>query len=152
MGSIYKKNVGGRNYQNYKVESLENAVKDVKMGKLSLRVASERYGVPKSTISDKIKEMHSTKMRGQTVLSALEEEKIVCSINTAAEWGFPLSEFDIRLIVQEYLDKKEVNIRQFRDNFPGREWGKSFLTRHKSLTTRFCQNIKRCRAKLIVIV
>lgn len=88
--------------------------------------------MPKSTISDKLKEKHPKNIGGQTKLTSTEEERLVLAINTAAEWGFPLTEQDIRILVKRYLDKKGVQLKPFRDNKPGREWSKAFLSRHKT--------------------
>lgn len=148
MGRIYKKVVGGRSYQNYKPEKLENAIRDVKTHRKTIRQSAEYYGVPKSTISDRIKNVNVKKVGGQTILSSEEEGRLVVAINLAAEWGFPLSPYDVRMIVKQYLDRRGVNIKKFRDNLPGHDWVKSFLSRHRNLTTRFCQNIKRCRAQV----
>lgn len=73
MGRIYKKVVGGRSYQNYKPEKLENAIRDVKTHRKTIRQSAEYYGVPKSTISDRIKNVNVKKVGGQTILSSEEE-------------------------------------------------------------------------------
>lgn len=148
MVRTYKKVLGGRRYQYYRAEQLEKAVQDVQSKKKSVRQAAEYYGVPKSTISDRIKGIHGKSVGGQTKIPEEEEERLVATINIAAHWGFPLTQYDIRTIVKSYLDKKGVNIPQFKHNLPGSDWMKLFLNRHKGLTTRCCQNIKRYRAQV----
>lgn len=115
---------------------------------MTLRQASERYNIPKSTIHDKIKGSHTKKHGGQTVLTNEEETQFVEAILLSAEWGFPLTEFDIRQIVQHYSTKKGRTVKQWKNSLPGSTWAKKFLSRHKLLTTRQAQNIKRSRAEV----
>lgn len=142
MPNNYKIILGGRSYLNYRNENLQKAIRAIKLQKLSIREASERYGVPRSTISDKLRNIHGKKHGGQAILSELEEAKIAEAIATCAEWGFPFTELDIRKLVQHYFNRKEVTTR-FKNNMPGRIWSKKFLARHENLTVRLAQNIKR---------
>lgn len=85
----------------------------------TIREASEFYGVPKSTIEDRIKGIHTNKPRGQLLLSVAK--KMGKGIGTCAEWGFPLMWFKdekIGKIVQMYLNRKEVHIERFSGNVP----------------------------------
>lgn len=66
--------------QNYSIASLEAALKAIKAGEISLRKASEKYGIPRSTLHDKLKEKQPECMGTcgpKTILNPLEEEKIV---------------------------------------------------------------------------
>lgn len=148
MPRKYKRTLGCRNYINYTVETLQNAITDIKSGRKSLRRAAEFYNIPRSTLSDKIRGVHDRKAGGQSVLSKDVEKKLVDGIFLSAEWGFPLTEYDIRKIVQNYLNKKGVQIRVFKNNLPGKDWAKSFIARHRTLTLRLAQNIKRNRAEV----
>jgi len=47
----YKRRVGARKYADYLNENLQKAVDDVKGGKLTVREAAVKYGIPKSTVS-----------------------------------------------------------------------------------------------------
>ena len=78
----------------------------------------------------------------ETVEKLIVERLIVC-----ASWGYPMDRYDLRLTVKGYLDRKGVNMRNFKDNMPGDDWAASFLKRHRDqLAQRMCQNIKRPRA------
>lgn len=72
----------------------------MKTHRKTIRQSAEYYGVPKSTISDRIKNVNVKKVGGQTILSSEEEGRLVVAINLAAEWGFPLSPYDLRMIVK----------------------------------------------------
>ncbi|KAJ8911571.1 hypothetical protein NQ315_008914 [Exocentrus adspersus] len=57
--------------------------------------------------------------------------------------------YGLRLIIKGYLDRQGKTISEFKDNLPGREFAIGFMTRHKeNLAVRFCQNIKRVRARV----
>lgn len=145
---VYKNVLGGRNYLNYPPARLQEAINDVKAGRKSLREAQLCYNVPKSTLCDKLKAKHPNNPGRPPVFSKEEEKKLADAILLSAEWGFPLTELDIRKIIQHFLNRKGVRIRNFRDNMPGRDWSKNFLARHKTLTIRTSQNIKRNRAEV----
>lgn len=74
--------MGNRNkYRNYSSQDLENAIKLVISQTLSIRGASRRYNVPKSTIIDKLYGKSSLHSRSgpKPVLSETDE-------NTLVEW------------------------------------------------------------------
>lgn len=148
MVRFYKKALGSKNYRNYDPIKLELAVAKVRSGQMSYREASERYNIPKSTINDKIKGSHPKKHGGQTTLTKEEETQFVKAILLSAEWGFPLTELDIRQIVQHYLTRRGRAVRQWKNNLPGTTWIKNFLSRNQVLTVRLAQNIKRSRAEV----
>lgn len=83
---------------------------------------------------------------GQTVFSLAEEQAFVQHLLTLADWGFPFDNSDLRYLVRLYLDKQGRKVPQFKENYPGDNWLKSFMKRHKTdLSIRMCQNIARKR-------
>jgi hypothetical protein len=149
MVRTYKKVLGSRNYQNYTPETLEKALTFIKNKGCSARQASEKFNIPKSTLCYAAKRVTVVKPGGQTVLSEKEEDYLVNGIRCSAEWGFPLTTYDVRLLVKGYLDRCGRNEKRFANNLPGPEWARSFLDRHcASLTTRLSENIKRARASV----
>lgn len=144
---------------------------------LSIRRAAEKFSVPKSSVQrwGAIKQVPVThinqdeagnelstsrqevpihvprikKPGGQPSLTPEEERKIAGNLLVACDWGFPLSSFDIRMIVKQYLDSRGKKIPKFKNNLPGRDWVVLFLKRHKELLSeRWSQNIKRSRARV----
>lgn len=119
---------------------------------MSIRRASEAYGIPKSTICDHLNTNKSSKKHGgQTVLSINEEIKLDEGLLKCSEWGFPMKCRDIQLVVKSYLDrlgKNVSNVNKFKNNLVGRDWVKLFLNINNSLTLRFGENIKRVRAAI----
>ena len=148
MGRVYRKKLGGHHYQNYSENSLQKALADIKAKNKSIRQAAEYYKIPKSTLSDKIRERHPLTPGAQTVLTKNEEDNLVQGLLKAAEWGCPLTRLDVRYIVKSYLDRQGKRIKQFDNNMPGLEWYYGFSTRNRVLTERMAENIKRCRAEL----
>lgn len=145
MPRAYKPS-GARQNRKYSEVNLKKAVRDVINNKLSLREASEKYGVPIMTISDHKRGKHTGKYGGQTVLNDAEEEKLSKVLQLCADWGQPLKKIDIQLVVQGYLNRLGKREKRFKNNCPGKEWIISFLKRHKELTVKMCENIKRARA------
>ena len=84
----------------YNTIYLTNAVKAIQSEKLSIRKASEEYGVPYTTLYDKINNKYKLKMGGQTALSREEEKTLVEGLLMCAKWGFPLRDRDIKNVVQ----------------------------------------------------
>jgi len=145
----YKKKVGGRTYQNYTNASLLNAVKEIKMNKLSVRKVSEKYGIPRTTLYDYIKNKNNIfrKPGGQVVLSKKDEDTLVEGLITCSEWGFPLRASDVQILVKSYLDRSGRHEKIFKhENMPGVDWVRAFLKRNIILTQRLGENIKRVRA------
>ena len=53
----------------------------------------------------------------------------------------------VKVLVQSYLKKKGVVEPRFEDNWPGKDWLRSFMTRNR-LTKRICDNVKASRAEV----
>ncbi|XP_063239266.1 uncharacterized protein LOC134540445 isoform X1 [Bacillus rossius redtenbacheri] len=139
----------GSTYAAYSNKAMEDAMKAVSEGKLSIRSAAEKYSVNRCTLNRKLKGVHVQPYGRPPALSQDEEAVLLKSIITAAEWGFPLSCLDVRFIVKQYLDKKGVTVSRFKNNLPGEDWCRSYLGRHKdALTIRLSENIKRSRAQV----
>jgi len=79
-------------------EVLAQAVNDVENGLLSIREASAKYGVSKSTISRKLLHQNEGLPGHPTVFSPHEEEAIVTHVTIVADWGFPINLLELRLL------------------------------------------------------
>jgi transposase len=77
-------------YRNYSSQDLENAIKLVNSQTLSIRGASRRYNVPKSTIIDKLYGKSSLHSRSgpKSVLSETDENIIVEWLINMAKIGY----------------------------------------------------------------
>ena len=82
------------------------ALQAVKDKRMSLRDAQKEYGVPKTTLIDRLAGRRGAKLGRTTVLSEEEEEYLVERILVMGEWGFPLAKRDLTHIVKDYLDRQ----------------------------------------------
>ena len=115
----YEKTLGARNYQNYSEATLEKAAFLVKTNRISLRKAAQEFGIPKSTIDNKVKGKHQKKVGGQTRLTEETKRMLVNVTDTITAWKMPLAKIDVRLLVQDYLDRKTDGKKILKDNLPG---------------------------------
>ena len=130
----------------YTPASLEEAVKKVKNGEMSYRQAVEAYDVPKSTIADHVKSnIKSRKLGRPAVLTDEIELLLVHAINKLADWGFGVSDQELKVIIRNYLIS--TNQMVFSNNLPGRKFFILFKQRHhKILSSRIAQNLAVNRA------
>ncbi|KAI4469474.1 transposase is4 [Holotrichia oblita] len=109
MPRNYKKKLGVTAKFRYNKVYMENALKAVVRGQMSLRAASTNYGVPYTTLHRKyqahLKGDNQRTIGGQPVLSDVEENILVECLLLCANWGPPLQRYDVRCIVQQYLNK-----------------------------------------------
>ena len=145
MPSRTAKGGRGKKMSQYDQDKMDQAVKAVKDGTMSVREASNTYEVPKSTLQDRVSNKHSNIHGRPTVLSKEEEEMMVLRLGILAKWGYPMTETDLRFFVKAYLDKKGAKTI-FKDNLPTRKFVYSFLGRHQELNLRRTNLIKRSRA------
>jgi helix-turn-helix, Psq domain len=149
MAREYKKKPGCRKYHAYSESSVEKAVRKIKSGKLSLRQASKKFNVPKSTLSNRARGVHSGKPGHSTAFSEQEEQSLLNHIQAVSDWGFPFTTLDMRFFAKSFLDSTGKRVKCFKNNLPSSDWALSFLKRHQaSITQRRCQNIKKSRASV----
>ena len=144
----YKRKVGSKKkrYGDYSKNNLDNALRALQEG-MAVRDAEKTFNIPKSTLRQYFLFKEMKPIGCPASLSEQEETAFVKHLIVVAEWGFPFSNLDLRLMVKGYLDQNNKRIKQFKDNIPGEDWGRSFLKRHsKDLSRRLCQNIKTSRA------
>lgn len=143
----YKRKPGSRRYRDYDENTLCSALQCMKWG-MSSRRAQEIFKIPRKTLLNKSKNKHSGDVGRPKCLSMIEERHLVDVLIASAEFGSPMTEFELRMLVKNYLEERGVVLAGFKNNLPGREWASLFLQRHKNrLTKRHCQNIKRNRAE-----
>lgn len=147
MPRVYKPKLGGRRHCQYTNEKLEEALGEIRRG-CSLRKVSERYKIPRTTLKRKLLRLKPGTYGGQTVLSKNEEKAITEALMICAEWGFPLTKVDLKLLIKGYLDRCGRTEKRFKNNIPGDEFIRGFLQRHQDIRERFGQNIKRVRAEI----
>ena len=146
MPRWYKRPLGSRTYNDYADGQMARAIDLVKSEGYSQREAAAETGVKRRTLGNKLAGKHPGTVGRQTVLDKKEELAFKQHVITMSNFGFPMDTVDLRMIVKMYLDKKGVQVKQFKNNFPGTDWASLFLNRHKDLTQRLAGNIKTKRA------
>lgn len=106
MPRKYIRPLGAKPYCNYIPEALENALEAIVDGNASIREAAERFGVPKTTLHSKFHGAHSDRKGRPPVLNPREEAYIVDAIMSAANSYIPFTDYDLRRLVQGYLNRK----------------------------------------------
>lgn len=115
---------------------------------LTQRAAAKKYHIPRSTIKNKLRGKYLNKPGRPTVFTEEEEMVFVANITALSKYGFLLTDFDLKMIIRDYLASQGRTVNQFSNNVPGIDWMKGFLIRHKSLSKRLANNIKRVRAQV----
>lgn len=142
-----RRRIGARPYKNYSEEMLLMAVDLVKNKHTTSYDAEKQFGIPRRTIENRVKNLHSPKPGPRFRLSEEEELKLVKVLIAAGDYGSPLSQLDFKLVVYDYL-KKNNKTYIFNYKSPGDWWIRNFLERHKDkLTLRSIQNITKARAE-----
>jgi hypothetical protein len=130
-------------YKSYSIESLEKAYNEVMAKKMSIRRAAEEYGVPRTTLQDRVSgkiPLHAN--RGHRRLLTDPEEKALANIIVGCAFiGFAKSRQDILAIVQRILQTKGVTSAPVTHG-----WWYSFKKRHPHITLRQAEPLAYARA------
>lgn len=90
--------------KDYTQSQLDKAVEAVKNG-TSMRKTAEEIGISKSTINREINKKHTDKVGRPFVLEEEDQQKLTQHLYMAGDWGFPLTVYDIRLIIKAFPDR-----------------------------------------------
>lgn len=118
--------------QTYGEDQLQKALLDVKDNSMSISQASQLHGIPRTTLSDKLKNNQTTKgIPGPSrILTEQEELDLLFYIITCTKRGFVLRCKDICETVKFCLDRVGRTSR-FQNNLPGKKWCQNFLKKYK---------------------
>lgn len=127
-----------RNYErktsraSYSQEDLQAAIEKVRSNELSNYAASQMYGIPKSTLNDRVRNksgvISQTLGRPPAIPLAFESELASC-LRTLEKWGWGLSREEVLEITEEFINKNKLKTL-FVDRKPGADWFISFRKRH----------------------
>ena len=113
----HKRQLGARPYKTVSEETIQMAIDDCNKG-ASQRAVCNVYGIPRSTLQNKLITLHPEKPGGQTELSAMKEKAIMERLTALFKWGFPFDSTDCRVVVKRFLDEQGRTSRIFKDNMP----------------------------------
>ena len=98
----------------------------VRSDSLSINKASKEHNIPRGTIQNKFKNIHSNSVGHPTVFTKLKEE-LFARVTTMCNWGFPLDKLDLCMVVNAYLTKQNPVLKEFANNIPGDDWVANFM-------------------------
>ncbi|XP_045501117.1 uncharacterized protein LOC123698513 [Colias croceus] len=134
----------------YARESLQQALKEIRDGQISIREAARKYTIPRCTIQDRLSGRRTDEIKKQgpePVLGKQGEEKVVKWLINIAKCGFPVKKQELLDTVQKILkDLKMPN--PFKDDRPGQTWYLNFLKRHPEISVRSAEGINKARARV----
>ena len=77
-------------------------------------------------------------------LSEAEEIIFKERILLMGSWRYPITKVELQKLVKNYLASRGRTVSVFKENKPGRDWTKAFLTRRQDvLTVRTANMLKR---------
>lgn len=129
---------------------VQDAVRAIRSGTLSIRAAAAYYSVPKSTLADRVsgKIAIDAKPGRKPVIPAEVEQKIVHQVTGLAECGFGMSRNNL-LIKSGELCKQANITTPFTNGTPGKSWWKGMKNRHPELTIRKPEKLGSLRARML---
>ena len=95
---------------------MSGTIKGVIDRKMGVNWAADQYGVPRSTLKDKVSAKYGARSGPQPYLSYKEEEELVTYFGKCAEIGYPKTKDEVIGIVIQALHKKGA---KFAEEFKG---------------------------------
>lgn len=138
-----------RKFHQYEEDSLKRAVEAVRNGG-KLREICRQYGVPKSTVQDRIKGKVSNvikQMGPDPVLTKEIEVNLVTWIENLAKSGFPLKKQVLLDTVQKIVKEEKLKT-PFTDGKPGQSWFNGFMKRHSQFALKNAESLEKYRAQI----
>lgn len=74
---------------------------------LTQRAVAELFNIPRSTLKNKLTRKHPNKPGKPTIFTEEEEKAFEAHITALSEYGFPLTAFDLKMIIKNYLETRE---------------------------------------------
>ena len=85
-------------------ENMVLVIQEICNKTLSIKKAAEKYDLKKSTLYDHLKK-NMKSVEAPKALSDMIEERLAKMIDDLAEWGYPIGKLEIKLMVEDILDK-----------------------------------------------
>ena len=122
-----KKYIKKSTKNNWSDGQLAAAMHAVQHGLLSVRGASAKFNIPKSTLHNHLSGTSSKRYGGaSTIMTASKEKEIVCSCIVMQELGFPLHKELVSRLIRDFLaDWDRASI--FTKGVPGSAWCSGFF-------------------------
>ena len=129
-------------YKYWDEARMQRAIDACVSGGMAIRQAALRFGVPKSTLGDRIsgRVLPGASCGPKGYLTPEEEEELVNFLLRCAAMGYPKSRHEVLALVKRILEKKRI------DAVVTSGWWQSFCGRHPNLTLRTPAPLSGARA------
>ena len=101
--------------------------------------------VPYATLHDKVNKAHPKKLGGGGV-GVVSIVPGIGSLHlhhqTLTNWKIPFDGFGVGCLVKAYVDQEILQIKYFKNNFPGPDWLQGFIKHHRLTHYRQCKGFK----------
>ncbi|CAF4830706.1 unnamed protein product [Pieris macdunnoughi] len=128
---------------------MQAAIAAVREGRFKVREAGRHFGVPHSTLIDKVKGRvpEVRKMGRDTYFTEYEEKLLVKYIIASAKKGIPVKRNTLLETVKKILDD-DKRVTPFKNNRPGKKWVTLFFKRHPEITEKKAEGISTAKANV----
>lgn len=147
MAFKHKRKLGARPYHDYSNNVLQEALAAIRRGE-GIRHAARKFGIPRSTLSRKARNLNHNAIGRPKALSDEESQFPREGLLVYAKWACPLNRRDVRKIVQKYLNEQCRIEKRFVNNEPSSAWVRNFINSDPMLSERLAQNVSRARISL----
>jgi len=130
-------------YKHWTEEQMDLAMDAVIEGSSTVRCAAVEYGVPRSTLGDRIsgRVIPGTKSGPAKYLTNEEEDELVQFLLDCASVGYPRGRQEVIGMVQRLCNERGM------DRIVTHGWWESFCRRHAEITLRVTAPLSQARAK-----
>ncbi|KAJ8869995.1 hypothetical protein PR048_029006 [Dryococelus australis] len=132
---------------NYTVQQLNKAIQKIQTGQIGIKQAVKEYSNPQNMLKNKLRGNYKKNI-GRPLVFTPEEDIFKKHAMVLSDMGIPISLYNPRCIVRNYLNSQKRTAPLFKKNMPGWDWRKIFSRRHSDLKAVFGQSISRKHAQV----
>jgi helix-turn-helix, Psq domain len=107
-----------RKPKQYDKRTLNDALLQIKSGNISAFKASRLYSIPRSTLSNRLRDLHTGIHGSSPILSPQIENEIANWIIDCARWGVPKTRLEVLGAAAELSKLNDEDAQQFRKDLP----------------------------------